>query len=113
MLKEKFFELVGSISEQKLNADLYYNITDFRKTIGIVPISAKNGEGIPELLMILVGLAQRFLEDKLHIETGPGKGSVLEVKEEVGLGKTIDAIIYSGSIKNDDKIILYNMKLNT
>jgi translation initiation factor 5B len=106
LFEEKFFELIGSISEQKLNADLYYNITDFRKTIGVIPVSAKTGEGIRELLMILVGLAQRFLEDKLHIESGPGKGSVLEVKEEIGLGKTIDAIIYNGTIKIEDKIVI-------
>ena len=56
--------------------------------------------------MVLVGLAQRFLEDQLNIESGPGKGSVLEVKEEVGLGTTIDAIIYNGTIKNDDKIVI-------
>jgi translation initiation factor 5B len=106
MFEEKIYEMIGTISENKMNADLYFNISDFRKTIGIIPISAKTGEGIPELLMILVGLAQRFLEDKLHIESGPGKGSVLEVKEEVGLGTTIDAIIYNGTIKTDDKIVI-------
>jgi translation initiation factor 5B len=98
--------MIGTISENKLNSDLYFNISDFKKTIGIIPISAKTGEGIPELLMILVGLAQRFLEDRLHIESGPGKGNVLEVKEEVGLGTTIDAIIYNGTIKSDDKIVI-------
>jgi translation initiation factor 5B len=106
IFEERLYEMIGSISEQKLNSDLYFNISDFRKTIGIIPISAKTGEGIPELLMILVGLAQRFLEDQLHIESGPGKGSVLEVKEEVGLGKTIDAIIYNGTIKTEDKIVI-------
>jgi len=106
MFEEKIYEIIGTVSEQKLNADLYFNISDFRKTIGVIPISAKTGEGIPELLMILVGLAQRFLEDKLHIESGSGKGSVLEVKEEIGLGKTIDAIIYNGTIKTDDKIVI-------
>lgn len=106
IFEEKLYEMIGTISEQKMNSDLYFNISDFRKTVGIIPISAKTGEGIPELLMILVGLAQRFLEDKLYIESGPGKGSVLEVKEEVGLGKTIDAIIYNGVIKSDDKIVI-------
>jgi len=106
IFEERLYEMIGSVSEQKLNSDLYFNISDFRKTIGIIPISAKTGEGIPELLMILVGLAQRFLEDQLHIESGPGKGSVLEVKEEVGLGKTIDAIIYNGTIKTEDKIVI-------
>ena len=106
IFEEKLYEMIGTISENKLNSDLYFNIADFRKTIGIIPISSKTGEGIPELLMVLVGLAQHFLEDKLHIESGPGKGSVLEVKEEVGLGTTIDAIIYNGTIKNDDKIVI-------
>ncbi len=106
VFEERLYEMIGVISENNLNSDLYYNVKDFRKTVGIIPISAKKGEGIPELLMILVGLAQRFLEDKLHIETGPGKGSVLEVKEEVGLGTTIDAIIYNGAIKSEDKIVI-------
>jgi translation initiation factor 5B len=106
IFEEKIYEIIGTISENKLNSDLYYNISDFRKTIGIIPISAKTGEGISELLMILVGLAQRFLEEKLQIESGPGKGTVLEVKEEIGLGKTIDAIIYNGTIKNNDKIVI-------
>ncbi len=106
IFEEKIYEIIGTVSEQKLNADLYFNISDFKKTIGVIPISAKTGEGIPELLMILVGLAQRFLEDQLHIESGPGKGSVLEVKEEIGLGKTIDAIIYNGTIKIDDRIVI-------
>ncbi len=106
IFEEKIYDIVGTISENKLNSDLYFNISDFRKTIGIIPISAKTGEGIPELLMILVGLAQRFLEEKLQIESGPGKGTVLEVKEEIGLGKTLDAIIYSGTIRNNDKIVI-------
>lgn len=106
LFEEKIYDMIGTLSENKMNSDLYFNITDFRKTIGIIPISAKTGEGIPEILMILVGLAQRFLEEKLNIEIGPGKGSVLEVKEEVGLGKTIDAIIYNGTIKIDDKIVI-------
>ena len=106
LFEEKIYEIIGTISENKMNSDLYYKINDFRKTIGIIPISAKTGEGIPEILMILVGLAQRFLEDQLNIETGPGMGTVLEVKEETGLGTTIDSIIYNGTIKQDDKIAI-------
>jgi len=106
VFEERLYEIIGTISEQKMNSDLYFNIADFRKTIGIIPVSAKTGEGISELLMILVGLAQRFLEDRLQIESGPGKGSVLEVKEEIGLGTTIDAIIYNGTVKHEDTIVI-------
>jgi len=106
IFEENIYQMIGDLSKNKLNSDLYYNIKDFRKTIGIIPTSAKTGEGIPEILMVLVGLAQRFLEDKLHIESGPGKASVLEVKEEIGLGTTIDAIVYAGSIKDNDQIVI-------
>ena len=106
MFEEKLFDMIGTLYDQGFQADLYYNIKDFRKTIGIIPISAKTGEGIPELLMILVGLAQRFLEEKLHTEEGPAKGTVLEVKEEVGLGTTIDAIIYNGTLTTKDTIAI-------
>lgn len=103
---EKLYELIGTLFDNGFQADLYYKILDFKKTVGIIPISAKTGEGIPELLMVLIGLAQRFLEEKLHIEDGPGKGTVLEVKEELGLGTTLDVIIYNGQIKTDDSIVI-------
>jgi len=106
IFEEHIYEMIGVLFENDLQADHYFKIKDFRKTIAIVPISSKTGEGVPELLMTLVGLAQRFLEDKLHIESGPAKGSILEVKEEVGLGTTIDTIIYSGTIKDNDKIVI-------
>ncbi len=106
IFEENLYELIGTMFDQGFQADLYYKINDFRKTIGIVPISAETGEGLSELLMTLVGLAQRFLEEKLHIEKGPAKGTVLEVKEETGLGTTIDTIIYNGSLTSKDTIVV-------
>lgn len=104
IFEEQIFELIGTLYDLGFQAELYYKIKDFRKTVGIVPISSKTGEGIPELLMTLVGLAQRFLEEQLHIEKGPAKGTVLEVKEEVGMGTTIDTIIYNGTLTINDTI---------
>jgi translation initiation factor 5B len=106
LFETKLYELIGTIYDKGFESDLYYNIKDFRKSIPIIPVSAKTGEGVPELLMVLVGLAQRFLEDELASETGAGKGTVLEVKEDVGLGTTVDAIIYSGVLKKEDTIVL-------
>ncbi len=106
VFEENLYQLIGDLYDEGLQADLYYKIKDFRKTIGIVPISAKTGEGINELLMTLVGLAQRFLEEQLHIETGPAKGTILEVKEEIGMGTTIDTIIYNGVLRNTDTIAI-------
>jgi len=105
LFETKLYELIGTIYDKGFESDLYYNIKDFRKSIPIIPLSAKTGEGISELLMVLVGLAQRFLEDQLTSESGAGKGTVLEVKEDVGLGTTVDAIIYSGVLKKEDTIV--------
>jgi len=106
LFEEHIYDMIGTVYDQGFQADLYYNIADFRKNIGIMPISSKTGEGIPELLMTVVGLAQRFLEEQLHTEQGPGRGTILEVKEEVGLGTTIDTIIYNGTIKQTDIIAI-------
>jgi translation initiation factor 5B len=76
--------------------------------VAIIPTSAKTGEGIADLLMILTGLAQQYLQEKLFVSKGPAIGSILEVKEEPGLGITIDTIIYEGIIKKGDKIVTYD-----
>ena len=106
LFDEKMYELIGTFFDNGFQADLYYNIADFRKTIALIPLSAKTGEGIPDLLMVLIGLAQRFLEEKLAFESGPAKGTILEVKEDVGLGATVDAIIYNGIIRKGDSIVI-------
>src|SRR3989338_6924462 len=57
--------------------------------------------------MVITGLAQKFLEKELQIEsTGPAKGTILEVKEEKGLGTTLDTILYNGSLKVNDTIVI-------
>jgi translation initiation factor 5B len=103
----KFYKLVSQLSEQGFNSDLFSNIQDFTKQIAIVPISAKKGVGIPELLMVLMGLAQQYLRERLTIgRDAPAKGTILEVKEERGLGTTIDVIIYDGIIRKGDQIVV-------
>jgi len=104
---DRFYRLVGQLSEQGFDSQLYNQIKDFKKDVAIVPISAKKGEKVPELLMILIGLAQSFLSEQLSVEMdSPAKGTILEVKEERGLGTTIDVIIYDGVIRKNDSIVV-------
>ena len=99
------YELVGILHEEGFESERFDRISNFAKQISIVPISAKTGEGVPELLAMLMGLAQQYLKEQLKIEeNAPAKGTILEVKEEVGLGVTIDAVIYDGILKKDDTI---------
>jgi translation initiation factor 5B len=106
-LDEKIYSLMGKLHEQGFQSERFDRCTDFKKQVPIVPICAKTGEGMPELLMILTGLSQKFLEKRLLIdENEAGKGTILEVKEEKGLGKTIDVILYSGVLRVNDRIVL-------
>ncbi len=102
-LDDKIYELVGKLHELGFEAERFDRVSDFRMQVSIVPTSAKTGEGVPEMLTVLAGLAQRFLERELMVEvTGPARGTVLEVKEEVGLGKAIDIIVYDGTLARGD-----------
>ena len=103
----KLYELVGKLSEMGLQAERFDRVEDYTKQIPIVPTSAQTGDGIPELLMVITGLAQKFLEHALEIDTtGPAKGTILEVKEEKGLGITVDVIIYDGRLKVNDMLVI-------
>ena len=103
---ELFYKLVGQLSERGFDSERFDRVSDFSKTIVIVPCSGITGEGVPELLMALVGLSQTFLKKELETTKGIGKGSILEVKEVKGLGKTIDVILYDGETRKGDWLIV-------
>lgn len=105
-LEEKVYQLVGRLYEKGISSELFSRIRDFTKQAAIVPVSAKTGEGIAELLAIIAGLVQRYMSERLRYAEGPAKGVVLEVKEQHGLGTVIDAIIYDGVLRAGDKIAL-------
>ena len=102
----KLYEVMGAFSREGFSTNRFDQIKDFTSTIALVPTSAKTGEGMTELMMVLVGLAQQYLKKRLQITEGPAKGSVLEVKEEPGLGLTLSSIIYDGTLHKDDLIVV-------
>jgi translation initiation factor 5B len=105
-LDNRLYDMMGEFSRLGFRTDRFDHIKDFTKTIAIVPTSAKTGEGITELLMVLVGLAQQHLKKRLQTTEGPAKGTILEVKEEPGLGLTLNTIVYDGILRKDDVIVL-------
>ncbi|MBC7115292.1 MAG: translation initiation factor IF-2, partial [Archaeoglobi archaeon] len=111
LLEERIYRIVESLYSHGFSSERYDRIRDFTRNVCIVPISALTGEGVPDLLLVIMGLAQRFLEDELKLQVdGPAKGTVLEVKEEKGFGTTVDAIIYDGVIRVGDTIVLGGIK---
>ncbi len=108
-VQERFEELLSQIviefEKLGLEADRYDRVRDFTRQIPIIPTSAVTGEGIPDLLVVLAGISQRFTKEKLQVSKGPGKGVVMEVKEEKGWGVTADIILYDGVLRKGDLII--------
>jgi len=102
----RIYTIMGTLSRLGFRSDRFDKITDFTKVVAIIPTCARTGEGIPELLAIVAGLTQAYMHDKLEMKGGPALGTVLEVKEEPGLGMTVNAIIYDGTLKVNDTIVL-------
>ncbi len=102
--QEALLTFQGSLSEHGFESDLYYEISDFTKRVALVPCSARTKEGIPELLLVLCGLSQRFLKERLTISDS-AKGVILEIKKEKSLD-SIEAILYDGTLKEGDEIAI-------
>lgn len=106
-LDNKIYTMMGAVSEHGFDSERFDRITDFTKQVAIIPLSAKTKEGFPELLAMIAGLSQRFLEKNLGLhEDGKAEGSILEVKEEKGLGTTVDCIIYDGVLRKGEEIFV-------
>lgn len=105
-LNSRLYTLMGELSKLGFQADRYDRIRDFTRTVALIPVSAKTGEGIPDLLLVLIGLTQQYMRQRLQTTGGAAKGTVLEVKEEVGLGATVNAVIYDGVLRVGDTVVL-------
>ena len=107
-LDTKLYEIVGVLNDKfGINSDRFDRISDYTKQIAMVPCSAMTGEGLSSVLMLVAGLAQKYLNQGLDFEVeGRGKGTILEIKEDKGLGTTIDVILYDGNIKVNDNIVI-------
>ena len=108
-IETKLYNTVAFISEKFGMESERYDRCDFSKQIAIVPCSAKTGIGMPELLMVLTGLTQKYLENTLlcNIEPeSPAKGTILEIKNVEGLGLCMDAILYDGIMRVNDILVI-------
>jgi len=110
LFEQRYWDLVGQFAEDGFNIERYDRVKDFTKDIALVPISAREGEGIQDLLAVVIGLAERYLDDQLTDIGGLGEATVLEMKEERGLGKTLDLILHRGSIRKGDEVVLVTDK---
>ncbi|MFH1270012.1 MAG: translation initiation factor IF-2 [Nanoarchaeota archaeon] len=100
--QEELLTFQGALSQHGFESDLFYDIDDFTKKIALVPCSAKTNQGIPELLLTLCGLSQKFLKQKLSLSKET-RGVILEIKKQKSMD-CIEAILYDGELKEGDEI---------
>ena len=106
-LDEQLYEIIGQLSDAGFSADFYWRVQNFQQNIGVVPVSAETGEGIADLLTVMMGLSQRYMREEMAIDvTGPGAGTTLEVKDEQGFGATLDVVLYDGTVETGDQIVV-------
>lgn len=103
--EERVQQTIVAFAEQGLNATLSYENKNFSKYVSLCPTSAHTGEGIPDLLRLLVKLTQeRMTNDLMYLSEL--ECTVLEVKVIEGLGTTIDVILSNGKLHEGDRIVL-------
>ncbi|KAG2194418.1 hypothetical protein INT47_003129 [Mucor saturninus] len=98
-------ETLLAFAEQGLNSQLYYKNKNFAKYVSLVPTSAHTGEGIPDMLNLLINLTQSRMSEKLMYITEL-ECTVLEVKVIEGLGTTIDVVLVNGWLHEGDRIVV-------
>lgn len=106
LLDEKIYNVVGALSKMGYSSEVFWRVKDFTRELAIVPVSALTGSGIPELLVVLVGLTQQYMTKKLERHEGAARGIILEINEEIGLGPTANTIILDGILRQGDSIVL-------
>ncbi|HEY9385634.1 MAG TPA: translation initiation factor IF-2 [Nitrososphaeraceae archaeon] len=106
ILDEKIYNIVGSLSSLGYNSEVFWRIKDFTRELAIVPVSAAKNTGIPELLAVVVGLAQQYMTKRLERREGPARGIVLEINEEIGLGPSANVILLEGILRVGENIMV-------
>ena len=105
-LQSVIYDIMGELSHFKLQAERFDKVKSFAKQIAVIPTSAITGEGIPELFLVLSTLTEQYLKQQLQLHLTKGKGVVLEVKKEIGLGTTLDVILFDGIIHQNSQIVI-------
>lgn len=101
--EKRLAETILAISEQGLNSQVSFRNADMRKTVSLCPTSAISGDGVPDMLNLLLTLTQKMMSDDLKYLSRL-ECTVLEVKVIEGLGTTIDVILSNGIIREGDRI---------
>ncbi|KAI9760409.1 MAG: hypothetical protein M4579_001705 [Chaenotheca gracillima] len=94
-----------AFAEQGFNSELYYENKSMARNVSLVPTSAHTGEGIPDMLKLLIQLTQERMTNKL-MYLSEVECTILEVKVIEGLGTTIDVVLSNGILREGDRVVM-------
>ena len=94
------------LAENWFNSELYYKNKNPREYVSIVPLSAKTGEGIPDLLMVMNYLATKHLTKRITFQKNIVKGYFLETLNDPKLGQLYTIIVTDGTLNKNDNILV-------
>lgn len=94
-----------AFAEQGFNAEVFYENKNMSKFVSLIPTSAHTGEGIPDMLKLILQLTQERMVGSL-MYLSEVQATVLEVKQIEGFGMTIDVILSNGIMREGDRILL-------
>lgn len=101
----RFEQIKLALAEQGLNSELYFQNKNMAKYVSIVPTSAVTGEGVPDLLWLLLELTQKRMSKQL-MYLSKVEATILEVKVVEGFGYTIDVVLSNGILREGDRVVL-------
>ncbi|KAK2603783.1 eukaryotic translation initiation factor 5B [Conoideocrella luteorostrata] len=103
--KKRLEDTKVAFAEQGFNSELFYENKSMSKVVSLVPTSAHTGEGIPDMLKLIVQLTQERMVGSL-MYLSEVQATVLEVKAIEGFGMTIDVILSNGILREGDRIVI-------
>jgi translation initiation factor 5B len=103
--EERWTFVRTQLQEQGFNSELFHKNKNMSKYVSVCPTSAHTGEGIPDMIKLIVKLTQERLTNNL-MYLSEVECTVLEVKVIEGLGTTIDVILSNGVLREGDRIVL-------
>jgi translation initiation factor 5B len=106
LLDARLYAVAQELDQLGFSAERFDRVRDFTRNVGIVPVSAKTGVGLAELIALLVGLSQRFLSRELVLVREGGEATILERSDQKGVGPVGSVIVYRGSLKVGDEIVV-------
>lgn len=103
--RKRFDDICLQLAERGLNCYLYWENEDISKYVSIIPTSAMTGEGVPDLLYMILNYCQTIQPEAIEV-IEELECTVIEVKNIEGLGTTIDVVLKNGTLRVNDKIVI-------